>query len=188
MKHLLNIIIKNIAITVVVAMFFACNNNSQKVQDFLSDQNLPIGVAENIKHVYTDSGFVKSKLFAPLLLDFSNRKEHPYSEFPKGLKVISFDANGDSITVSSNYGISYSKTSVTEIKDGVTIENHRQKITLKTQQLFWDQKTHFFYTEKDFILTTVNDTIYGYGFESNEQLTNWNMRRTKGNIYVKDIE
>lgn len=181
-------IIKNIAIASVVAMFFACNNSSKKVQDFLSDKNLPIGVAENIKHVYTDSGTVKSKLYAPLLLDFSNRKEHPYSEFPKGLKVISFDVNGDSITITSKYGISYSKTKVTEIKEGVTIENHKQKITLKTQQLFWDQKTHFFYTEKEFMLTTINDTIFGYGFESNEQLTNWNMRSTKGNIYVKDIE
>ena len=43
-------------------------------------------------------------------------------EFPKGLKVISFDENGDSITISSNYGISYSKTQVTEIRDKVIID------------------------------------------------------------------
>lgn len=169
-------------------MFLSCNNNPQKVQDFLADQNLPIGVAENIKHTYTDSVNVKSKLYTPLLLDFSNRKEHPYSEFPKGLTVVSFDELGDSITISSKYGISYSKTYVTEIRDQVLIENHSQKIKLQTDQLFWDQKTHFFYTEKEFLLTTQNDTIRGVGFESNEKLTHWNMRSTRGNIYVNDFE
>lgn len=188
MKTNFNNIITSIAIIFMIAMFLSCNNNTQKVQDFLADQNLPIGVAENINHVYSDSSIVKSKLSAPLLLDFSNRKEHPYTEFPKGLKVISFDENGDSITISSKYGISYSKTHVTEIRDQVLIENHQQKIKLKTNQLFWDQKTHFFYTEKEFLLTTQNDTIRGIGFESNEKLTNWNMRSTQGNIYVKDFK
>lgn len=188
MKTFFNNIISNIAIIFMVAMFLSCNNNTQKVQDFLADQNLPIGVAENINHVYSDSSITTSKLSTPLLLDFSNRKDHPYTEFPKGLKVISFDENGDSITISSKYGISYSKTQVTEIRNQVLIENHRQRIKLKTNQLFWDQKTHFFYTEKEFTLTTLNDTISGIGFESNENLTNWNMRSTKGNIYVKDFQ
>jgi LPS export ABC transporter protein LptC len=188
MKTTKNHIISNIAIIFMIAMFLSCNNSPQKIQDFLADQNLPIGVAKNINHIYTDSSIVKSKLSAPILLDFSNRSEHPYSEFPKGLKVISFDENGDSITISSKYGISYSKTQVTEIRDQVIIENHRQKIKLHTEQLFWDQKTHFFYTEKGFLLTTQNDTIRGVGFESNEKLTHWNMRSTQGNIYVKDMQ
>lgn len=172
----------------MVAMFLSCNNSPQKVQDFLADQNLPIGVAKNINHIYTDSSIVKSKLSAPILLDYSNRSEHPYSEFPKGLKVVTFDENGDSITVSSKYGISYSKTYVTEIRNQVLVENHRQNIKLYTEQLFWDQKTNFFYTERGFLLTTQNDTIRGVGFESNEKLTHWNMRSTQGNIYVKDLQ
>lgn len=188
MKIKLNNIIHNIAIIFLVAMFLSCSNTSKEVQDFLADQNLPIGVAENINHVYTDSGYVKSKLSAALLFDFSNRKEHPYSEFPKGLKVVTFDKNGDSITISSDYGVSYSKTNVTEIRDNVVIENHRQRIKLYTDQLFWDQKTHFFYTEKEFLLTTPTDSIQGIGFESNENLSHWNMRKTKGNIYVKDLQ
>ena len=188
MKINSNNIILNIAIISMVAMFLSCSNNTQEVQDFLADQNLPIGVAKNINHVYTDSGSVKSKLSAALLYDFSNRNEHPYSEFPKGLKVISFDENGDSITISSNYGISYSKTQVTEIRDKVIIENHKQRVKLYTAQLFWDQKTHFFYTEKEFLLITPTDSIHGIGFESNENLSNWNMRKTSGNIYVKDLQ
>lgn len=188
MKKDTNIIISNIAIIFMIAMFLSCNNTNKEIQDFLADQNLPIGIAKNINHVYTDSGKVKSKLSTALLNDFSNRNEHPYSEFPKGLKVISFDKNGDSITISSNYGISYSRTKVTEISDKVIIENHKQRIKLFTDQLFWDQNTHFFYTEKPFLLTTPTDSIRGIGFESNESLLNWNMRKTYGNIYIKDLE
>ncbi len=68
--------------------------NTQKVRDFLADKNLPIGNAKDANHVYKDSGRITSKLITPLMLDFSNRKEHPYNEFPKGIKIINFEKNG----------------------------------------------------------------------------------------------
>jgi len=71
-------------------MLFSCANNTQKVRDFLADKNLPVGTAKDAYHVYKDSGRITSKLITPIMLDFSNRKEHPYSEFPKGVKIINF--------------------------------------------------------------------------------------------------
>ena len=57
-------ITKNIAIIFMIAMFFSCGNQIQEVRDFLADKNLPIGVAENIKNIHTDSGRVDLKLYA----------------------------------------------------------------------------------------------------------------------------
>ena len=82
---------KSIAAILFVVMLFSCTNDSKKVRDFLAEKNLPIGVAKNIHHIYKDSGRITSKLTTSLLNDFSNRKNHPYNEFPEGIKIINFD-------------------------------------------------------------------------------------------------
>jgi LPS export ABC transporter protein LptC len=177
-------IITNIAVIFMAAMFFSCGNDAQEVRDFLADKNLPIGVAENIHNIHTDSGRVDLKISAPLLHDFKNRKKHPYSEFPKGIKVVTIAKNKDSITVKGNYAITYSKTSISEIKDKVVVINHAEYKKLLTEQLFWDQKTKYFYTEKPFTLITVTDTIYGVGFDASEDLKVFMAKQNRGSIYL----
>ena len=178
---------KNIVAITVVAMFFSCSNDTKKVRDFLAEKNLPIGVAKNAFHVYKDSGKITSKLITPLLLDYSNRKEHPYNEFPKGIKIVNFENNGkDSVTITGNYAISYSKTSVSEIKGNVVVVNHTEKSTLKTSQLFWDQNSNYFFSEKPFVLTTPKDTIKGIGFEAKEDLSKWLSKNITGEIATEE--
>ncbi|MGB0879228.1 MAG: LPS export ABC transporter periplasmic protein LptC [Polaribacter sp.] len=187
MKKQIKIIIKNIAVVYTIAMFFSCTNNTQKVRDFLAEKNLPIGIAKNAKHTYKDSGRITSKLITPLLHDFSNRKEHPYNEFPEGIKIINFNNKGkDSVTIIGDYALSYSKTKVSEIKGNVVVVNHTEKSTLKTEQLFWDQKTQYFFSEKTFTLTTQKDTIYGIGFECKEDLSNYLAKKTTGRLETED--
>lgn len=186
MKIVQNIIYKNIAIISLVAMFFSCTNDTKKVRDLLADKNLPIGVATNAFHVYKDSGKMTSKLVTPLLHDFSNRKAHPYNEFPKGIKIVTFDNDGkDSTTITGNYALSYAKTRVSEIKGNVVVFNHTDKAKLETNQLFWDQKEKYFFTEDGFRLTTANDTINGFGFESKQNLSQWILKDITGEIETK---
>ncbi|WBX71783.1 LPS export ABC transporter periplasmic protein LptC [Tenacibaculum retecalamus] len=167
-------ICKSIATIFMVAMLFSCTNSKKEVRDFLADKNMPIGMAKNIYHIKKDSGKITSKTNAAVFYDFSNRKEHPYNEFPKGIKIVSIDKGGkDSTTITGNYAIAYNKTSVSEIKGNVVILNHREHTKLETNQLFWDQKEHYFFTEDGFRLTTLRDTINGFGFESREDLTKW---------------
>lgn len=178
--------IKSIATILSVAVLFSCENDLKKVQDFLADKNLPVGIAKNVDLIYTDSGRVKTKLITPLLYDFNNRKEHPYQEFPKGLKITNFDKKGDSIILTANYTKSYSKTGISEVKGNVIVINPKEKSKLFTEQLFWDQTTHYIYTEKSFILITKTDTIYGKGFESNEDLTKVTMKDISGTVYFNE--
>ena len=188
MKISVKISYLNIAIVCSIAMFFSCANSTQEVRDFLAEKNLPIGKAKNAYHVYKDSGQITSKLITPTLLDFTNRKKHPYNEFPDGVKIINFENNGkDSVTVLGDYAISYNNTSVSEIKGNVVVINHTQKSRLETDQLFWDQKAKYFFTESPFKLTTLKDTIFGSGFESNEDLTAHLEKNIKGNIETSEI-
>ncbi len=167
------------------AMLFSCSNNTQEVRDFLASKNLPIGIAKNALHVYKDSGRISSKLITPLLHDFSNRKQHPYNEFPMGVKIINFEGK-DSVTITGNYAISYSKTSVSEISGNVIVLNHTEQSKLETEQLFWDQNTQYFFSEKAFTLSTVKDTVYGIGFECKEDLSMHLAKKTVGNLITTE--
>ncbi|WP_369048970.1 LPS export ABC transporter periplasmic protein LptC [Tenacibaculum sp. UWU-22] len=182
------IIIKNIAALVILAaMFFSCTNNPKEVRDFLVAKNLPISVAKNVRHVYKDSGRITSKLITPLLYDFSNRKDHPYNEFPEGIKIVKITNKGkDSITITGNYALVYNKTGISEIKDKVIIINHAQHSKLETEELFWDQKQGYYFTEEAFKLTTQLDTLKGVGFESKEDLSNSIAKNITGSLEIRD--
>lgn len=183
MKNKSRNIYKSIATIYLVAMLFSCTNNTTEVRDFLADKNKPIGIAVNINHVYKDSGYITSKLMTPLLHDFSNREEHPYNEFPNGVKIITINKNGkDSTTIIGNYGLSYNRTAISEVKGNVVIINHTDAVKLETNQLFWDQKEQYFFTEDGFRLTTQNDTINGFGFEAKQNLKEWIAKDITGDI------
>jgi len=181
--------IKSIVTFLFVTMLFSCTNDSKEVRDFLAEKNLPIAVAKDAHHVYKDSGRITSRLITPLLNDFSNRKNHPYKEFPAGLKIVNFENNGqDSITIMGDYALSYVKTSISEIKGNVVVINHAEKSKLETSQLFWDQKNKYFFSEKSFVLTDPTDTVRGIGFESKEDLSKRVAKQFSGQVITNEKE
>ena len=179
-KHI-HIYLKSITVFLLTVMLFSCKNDTNKVRDFLKNKNLPIGTAKNAVHVHKDSGRITSKLITPLMLDFSNRNFNPYSKFPEGVKIINFvNKENDSVTITGDFALSYSKTKVSEIKGNVVVTNHTEKSQLTTPQLFWDQNTKYFFSEKPFTLTTQKDTIFGVGFECKEDLSKHLAKKTTG--------
>lgn len=180
------ILLKSSVVILLTTLLFSCANDIKKVHDFLADKNLPIGVSTNINTVYKDSGRISTKIKSPLFNDFSNRVAHPYSEFPEGIHITKIDPTGDSTTVTGKYAISYSKTEIAEIRNDVIVTNYANDYILLTSQLFWDQNEHFFITEKKFTLITPSDTLYGVGFESSEDLTNWHAKDNSGSLHVNE--
>jgi LPS export ABC transporter protein LptC len=178
--------LKNIAAIFLAAMFFSCGNELKEVQDFLAEKNLPIGEAKDVYLIHTDSGKVKTKLITPLMDDYSNRKDHPYTEFPKGLTIVTYDNKGDSVTLKADYAVTYTKTNISEAVGNVSITNHADHSTLLTDQLFWDSSVHYIYTEKDFKLITEKNIINGKGLEAKEDLSKVNMKSIYGTVYVKE--
>ncbi len=186
MRNRLLHIFKGITILFSVAILFSCENNIKEVQDFLADKNLPIGVAKNVNLIHTDSGRIKTRLVTPLLHDYANRQMHPYQEFPKGIQITTFEENGDSTTLTSDYARTFGKTAISEVRGNVVVINHKDKSRLYTEQLYWDQNTHYIYTDDDFTLYKNKDTVKGRGFESREDLTKWSARNISGTVYVNE--
>jgi hypothetical protein len=66
------------------------------------------------------------------------------------------------------------------------IVNHEDYKKLRTEQLYWDQKIKYFYTEKPFTLYTLTDTIYGIGLDASEDLKQYMVKNNRGSFTINE--
>ncbi|MFD0837351.1 LPS export ABC transporter periplasmic protein LptC [Mariniflexile aquimaris] len=174
----------NIVTIFLVTMFFSCNDSFKQVQKMGISDNEPVGVAENINLKYTDSGRVTANLLSPKMLDFTNR-DFPYNEFPQGITLYIYDEENKKSTVISDYAIIYDATNLIDLQGNVVITTADNRI-LKTEQLYYDQKREWLYTNKPVTFSSEKDIINGNGFDSNSKFTNAEVLEVTGYVTVED--
>ena len=183
----MNTIIKNTILIMVtvfaVTMFFSCNNNLKEVQKIGISENEPIGVADNINLKYTDSGKLKAVLISSKMLDFSNR-DFPYSEFPNGINLDLYE-DGEKSKVIADYAITYSNTNLIDLQGNVIITT-KDNDTLYAEQLYYDQKKEWLFTNKPVTFRTGMDLINGNGFDSDTKFANAEVLEINGIITVEE--
>ena len=166
--------------------FLSCNNDFVEIKEINNINDLPVGIAENINLVYTDSARVKAILKSPLNKDFTNLK-FPYSEFPNGIKITFFDANKNETFVTSNYAVTYNKTNIVDLVGNVLIELSDGSV-LKTSQLFWDPEQEWLFTEQNFTFKNDDYDIKANRLDANRQFTIFNTGKLDGNLTVEENE
>lgn len=183
LKRPLNIL-KSIVVIIFTTMLFSCESSLKDVQKAYQSSFVPMGEADTINLKYIDSGRIVSNLISPKMLDFSNAKS-PFVEFPKGVKVLMFNNLGQvTTTITSNYAISYSKTDIIDLQENVVIiSNEGQK--METEQLYFDQKNEWFFTEKFFKFTDANGRyLQGPGVDFSKNFKIFNMQKSSGELNV----
>lgn len=163
----------------------ACDTNFKDIQRINMTEFSPISESEDINLKYTDSGKVKAILVSPLMLDFSNF-EYGFNEFPKGVHVTLLDENNRNNYVVSDYAITYSKSDIIDLQGNVKITSHDGKV-LETQQLYYDQKQDWFFTEKDFVFTDgEGGYLQGPGIDFSKDFKIVNMQQNKGQTKISN--
>jgi LPS export ABC transporter protein LptC len=171
-------------IAIAVTMFFSCKNNLKEIQKIGISENEPIGVAENINLKYTDSGKVKAILVSPKMLDYRNR-DFPFSEYPEGINLTLYDDDNKKNKVIADYAIVYDMTDLIDLQGHVVIATY-SKDTLFAEQLYYDQKKEWLFTNKPVKFRTGSDLIKGNGFDSNTKFTNAEVLEINGIITIED--
>jgi LPS export ABC transporter protein LptC len=164
----------------VAFQLFSCESNFKDVQKINFSEFTPSGEAENFTLKYTDSGRIKSVLISPKMLDYAS-VDYPFTEFPKGIDLTMYDQNGKKTFVKSKYAINFKGTDIIDLQGDVTITNEaNQKMT--TEQLYFDQKTEWFYTEKNYIFTSPQGTITGQGVDFSKDFKIMNTQKLSGEV------
>ena len=146
-------------------MLLSCEDNTQALKEINTSRQDPLGIASNIRMVYSDSLKIQAILTAPKHVDYSNL-EFKFAEFPEGLEVLFFDKLGNQNKVVADYGILYTETKLIDLKGNVELKSFNGSL-LKTNQLYWDSQNEWLFTEQEF---TFQDEKY-----------NFNAKRLDGN-------
>ena len=187
-KHIMNMkfshIIKNLVTVLAVTLFFSCENDFDEVQKVGVLQNQPIGEAENIDLKYTefieDSVKLKANLVSPKMLDYSNR-DFAFSEFPKGIVLKVYDKEGNKTTITSRYAIFYTDTDIIDLRGNVTITTHQNE-KLVTDQLYYNEKLEWVFTNEPWVFNRTVGVSHGRGFDSDKDLKNFQMLEMGGDF------
>lgn len=163
-----------------IMQLISCESNFKEVQKINFSEFVPSGEAENLNLKYTDSGRIKSVLISPKMLDYAT-VEFPFISFPDGIDLTMYDQFGKRTFVKSQKAINYKSNQIIDLIGNVTITNEQgQKMV--TQQLYFDQKNEWFFTDQKYSFTSPTGNLNGEGVDFSKDFKIMNTQRLSGEI------
>jgi LPS export ABC transporter protein LptC len=172
---------------VLLPLSWSCQNDIETINALTNEVKLPDQTGLDIEVAYTDSGVLQGKIFAPEVNVYTTVEE-PYSEFPKGIKVLFYDEAGTAYAyVQANYAIYYEKKDLWEARSQVVAENTLEGKKLETEQMFWNQKEEIIYSEKFSKITNPDGVFMGEnGFEAKQDISWWKLKGSSGTVNMRE--
>ena len=163
-----------------VTLFFGCESNFKEVQKSNFSEFVPSGEAEKINLKYTDSGRITAILVSPKMMEYAN-VAFPFTDFPKGIDVTLYDKNNKRTIILADYATSYKSTNIIDLKGNVKITSQDGQI-LETDQLYFDQKNEWFFTQEKFKFTSPKGVSFGEGIDFSKDFKKVNSQKISGEI------
>ena len=136
--------------------------------------------------VISDSGIIRYKITAPLWLVFEEAKE-PRWNFSEGMHLEKYD---NELKIDATFDCDSAKylsqRKLWEFSGSVHALNVA-KDRFDTELLFWDQQNKKVYTDSFIHIEKSDRIIEGYGFVSNETMTDYYINRVSGIFPINDM-
>lgn len=168
----------------LIGMLVGCESNLKDIQKDNFSDFVPSNNADEVHLKYTDSGRITGILVSKKMLDYAV-VDFPFTEFPKGIHVTLFDKNAKKTVVTSNYAVSYKQTGIIDLQDKVKIVSDDGQI-LETQQLYYDQKNAWFFTERKYKFSSPKGVSNGQGIDFSKDFKVINSQRITGEVDSAD--
>lgn len=173
---------------VVVVLFFivACSKDKPETIAAITNRAaMPRMHAREITTLISDSGITRYRISTPRW-DIYDRTNQPYWEFPEGIHLERFDEN---LKVDANIHSKYARFNQNEqtweLRGNVKMTNIQGEL-FETEQVFWSQRQERFYSDSLIKITQATHIITGIGFESNQTMTNYTIKKPQGIFPVEE--
>lgn len=170
----------------ITGCFFmaGCENDDKVLQDWTKKVVMK-EEAIQVESYLSQDGKLKAKLKAPLMIRVAG--DTISVEFPNKLHCDFYDDSTQLETwLDSKYGIYYENLNKVYLRDSVVVITVKGD-TLKSPDLWWDQGTKMFYTDKYATYHGVGKNIYGgKGMEATQDLKRIMFKETTGNLKVSE--
>lgn len=171
---------------VMFVLFPACSGKDKNLAEAITERDsLPSMKSLGVTTLISDSGITRYKIITEEWTIF-DKKDPPYWAFEKGVYLEKFDSLFRiDANIKADTAYYYEKKKLWELRSNVSIRNLKGD-KFDTDLLFWDEKKEEIYSDKYIRIEQEDKTITGYGFESNQELTEYQIRNTTGIFTVED--
>jgi len=159
-------------------ILIACTNDPKLVQEFVSDKEQAIEQIKGAELLHTENGKTKVRIVAGKIERFQNRQ--PQLIFSEHLEVYFYnDSSQLQSTLKADNASIDEETKIMLAQNNVELIGSDAK-KLETEELVWDEKKDKIYTDKKVKITTGKEVIYGEGFTSNPDFTEYSITKIHG--------
>jgi LPS export ABC transporter protein LptC len=173
-------------IPVFVALLAAasCMSDEDKGKIMNERVNLPTETGKNVYINYTDSGYAKARIFAPIMERYTS-DDRSETVMRKGITAYFYNKNRkvDSF-LKSKYAIRNDNEKRMIARNDVILVNNKGD-SLFTEELIWDETRQMIHSDKYVRIATPDQILMGDGFESNTEFTKYRIFSIRGTISLK---
>ena len=164
---------------ILVLAVVSCKDDSTTMVSHATDPEVvPTMTTSDVQTVISDSGHTRYRIVAKLWNMFEEAKE-PHWTFPKGVTCEELDDNFQTVTTIKCDSAYFNKgKSLWTLTGNVRLTNATNDVVL-TDELMWDQHAHRLYSDAFIHIEKQGRIIEGYGYESNERLTTYQLRQVE---------
>lgn len=172
--------------TVMFLFLPACGSKEKPMAAAVDKKDsLPDMKTTGVTTLISDSGTIRYKIITEEWLIY-NQRNPPFWVFEKGIYLEKFDSvfHVDA-SIKADTAYYYEPKKLWELRGNVHIQN-QQGDKFDTELLFWDQTKEKIYSDKYIRIEQIDKILTGYGFESNQQLTAYQIFNNTGIFTVED--
>lgn len=162
---------------VMLFLYTACSNKDKDLLDIRYDpETTPSMNTDSVTMLVSDSGITRYKIITDNWQIYDKAAE-PYWFFPKGIYIEQFDSVFEvEAKIVADTAWRYTDKNLWRVKGNVDIRN-RQGEMFMSDELFWDQQSQKVYSDKYIEIIRGETELKGYGFESNQEMTEYRIFR-----------
>ena len=159
-------------------VLIACTNDPKLVQDFVSGKEQAIEQIKEAELLHTENGKMKVRIVANKIERFQDQQ--PGLIFSERMEVYFYNDSCElQSTLMANDASIDEDTKIMLAQNNVILTSNDDK-KLETEELLWDEKQEKIYTDKKVKITTGKEVIYGEGFTSNSDFSQYSIAKIHG--------
>ena len=175
----LRVILPFIVSVIIPMLLISCKEEKKSVMDNVDPETFPTMSTTDVSTLVSDSGYIRYHLTTDLWLVYDEAVE-PRWTFPTGINMQRYDDTlGVNATFVADSATYLSSKRIWQFDGNVRMKNVNGD-SFETQQLFWDQNQKKVYSDSFIHIERIDRILEGYGFNSNEDMTEYTITRVSG--------
>lgn len=173
-----------LGISAAACILASCVNDMEKIKQVTFDPKDPDEKTRELQLVYSDSGRVKLKVYAPIAESFS-KEDGKVILFNDGVKLEFYKTDGKlGSTLTAQYGEINETKGTMLVRDSVRMYNTDKKQRMETEVLYWNQRDSTIFTDQLVTIKTPKLLLFGKGLKTRQDFSSYEFIEPQGRIQI----